>query len=251
MWFSGINCWPFVSEKDWWTVGGSLPILDLKLLWRYVGFTFFLVVYFTAFNLKGKALTLFWCSTEGIMLLWNSIKSFIVVIFSTCTVIFSHTEGGSSKNWGWCSDHLYFNMKIYLISRINSLFNEKDLIQILMHGPFYLREKGYYASFDSSWWEKHSGGCNAVWSQYLNPNQKLLQKKKLLVSSGDLKWPEAHLPEVRPGHCFRLNHQQGPKISCFWTFWVIWMAFRGSWNFSHWLNIMGRSAKWPDLRSPI
>ena len=152
---------------------------------------------------------------------------------------------------GWCSDHLYFNMKIYLISRINSLFNEKDLIQILMHGPFYLREKGYYASFDSSWWEKHSGGCNAVWSQYLNPNQKLLQKKKLLVSSGDLKWPEAHLPEVRPGHCFRLNHQQGPKISCFWTFWVIWMAFRGSWNFSHWLNIMGRSAKWPDLRSPI
>ena len=29
-----------------------------------------------------------------------------------------------------------------------------------------------------------------------------------------------------------------------------WVAFRGSWNFSHWL-IMGRSWNWPDLRSQI
>ena len=202
---------------------------------------------------------------------WPDLKKVIVALFTKVdlmqkfqNLMYLHQTGKAimanlanvNQNMGlqWGDDAviIYISIwKIYLISRINSLFNEKDLIQILMHGPFYLREKGYYASFDSSWWEKHSGGCNAVWSQYLNPNQKLLQKKKLLVSSGDLKWPEAHLPEVRPGHCFRLNHQQGPKISCFWTFWVIWMAFRGSWNFSHWLNIMGRSAKWPDLRSPI
>ena len=52
---------------------------------------------------------------------------------------------------------------------------------------------------------------------------------------------------------WHLGHHKWPNGTLFWSFWtnrVDMLALWGIWFFAHWL-IMGRSWKWPDLRSTV
>ena len=103
------------------------------------------------------------------------------------------------------------------------------------------RNRSCCISFDAHRRDKHNERRTESLSQF---NLKLLHKNRW--------WPQVTSDDLLglSGDIFQLNHQQGPIISRFCAYWANWVAFRGSWNFSHRL-IMGRSEKWPDLRSPI
>ena len=78
------------------------------------------------------------------------------------------------------------------------------------------------------------------------------QKKKLLVTSGDLRWSFEGWPFVFIviDENWHLDHHCWQKTIYFRLNGNVPMRIRGSWNFVLWL-IMSRSQNWPDLTAPI